>query len=400
MKRLLQFFVVLSAVLLLSSCGKKPEAPAAPPPGVLCALSVKEDVMDTMEYIGQIVAEDWVDLVARLEGYLVKRNFEEGSFVKQNDLVFEIDPLPFEASVKEAEGQLVNVQATLTNANIEFNRYSTLVQCDAAAQKDLDNATMTLGQAKGNLLVAQGQLDIARINLGYTKIPAPFDGKIGVCPISVCNLVAPTINNNLTRIVRMNPVKIEFSVPETKIISLIEHGLSMENAATNISCRITLANGTDYPEEGTIYFYDNEVSTSTGTLIIRARFQNPKGMLSPGEYVKVRLGKKVKAAAILVPAIAIQRDQAGEYVFTVDKDSKVQRKPVKTGQQHGLNVVILEGLSEGERVIVQGVLKVRPGVTANVSMEETKMSVLKTPAGQGQKEQEPATPGEKAPDAR
>ncbi len=395
MSRYFEASAVLILVFLASSCGKMPAPPPPPPPGVVCAMSVKQDVTNTFEYIGQIVAEDWVDLVARVEGYLIRRNFEEGSFVKQNDLVFEIDPAPFEAQVKEAEGQLARAQASLVNANIQVQRFTTLVKGDAAAQKDLDDATMEQGRAKGDILVAQGQLDLARINLGYTKITAPFDGKIGVCPISVGNLVGPTVNKNLSKIVRMDPVKVEFSVPEPKIISLVEQGVSMENAGPNISCRITLANGSEYPEEGTIYFYDNEVNTSTGTLLIRARFQNSKGVLTPGEYVKVKLGRKIKTPAVLVPAVAVQRDQKGEYVFTVDNDSKVQRKPVKTGQGHGLSLVVLEGLSEGERVIVQGVLKVRPEITVNVTMEDAK-----EPAGQEQKAPEPAKPGQKEPEAR
>ncbi|HCE46298.1 MAG TPA: hypothetical protein DET40_22360 [Lentisphaeria bacterium] len=370
--------VLLSVLLLASSCRKKPVPPPPPPPGVVCTIAEKQDVSKTHEFIGQIVAEDWVDLVARVEGYLVKRNFEEGSFVKKDTLIFEIDPRPFEAQVKEAEGQLVHAQASLTYANIQVERYTTLVKGDAVSQKDLDAANMQQGVSKGEVLVAQGQLDLAKINLEYTRLTAPFDGKIGECPISVGNLVGPTINTNLSRIVRMDPVKVEFSVPEATVIDIRQREGSMEKIASRIIPKIVLSNGTEYPLAGQIYFTDNVVDTSTGTLLVRARFQNPNGLLNSGNYVKIRLETKDKTPSIMVPAVAIQRDQTGEFVLSVDKDSKVQRRLVKTGQAHGMNIVILEGISEGEKIIVRGVLKVRPGMTANATLEESAKPESKT----------------------
>jgi membrane fusion protein (multidrug efflux system) len=354
-------------LLFIISCGKKYEAPEPAPPGVVCSVAVKQDISVTHEHIGQIVAEEVVDLVARVEGFLVKRNFEEGSFVKNGDLIFEIDPSQYEAQAKEAEGQLTKAQSALVYANIQAERYTTLVKQDAVAQKELDSAIMQLGTSKGDVLVAQGQLDLAKINLGYTKITAPFDGKLGVCPISVGNFVGPTINNNLGKIVRIDPVKVEFNVPEHLIVSILQRDGSMAKAEADIIPRIALANGTEYPIDGNIYFSNNEVNISTGTMLIRARFPNPNGILTAGEYVKVRLIKKTKTPSILIPAIAIQRDQVGEFVFVVDKDSKVQRRTVKTGQLSGLSIVILEGLSEGENVIVQGVLKARPGMAVTMT---------------------------------
>ncbi|OGV43274.1 MAG: hypothetical protein A2X48_15730 [Lentisphaerae bacterium GWF2_49_21] len=370
--------MLLACVLLLASCNKKPVAPPPPPPGVVCAPAVKQDVATTHGYIGQIVAEDWVDLVARVEGFLVMKNFEEGSFVKKDDLVFEIDPRPYEAQVKEAEGQLVHAQASLTYANIQVERYKTLVKQDAASQKDLDSAVMTQGVSTGEVLVAQGQLEVAKINLGYTKISAPFDGKLGVCPISVGNLVGPTINNNLCKLVRMDPVKVEFNVPEPIVVSITQRDGNIERIASEVTPRLVLANGTEYPLDGKIYFADNTINTSTGTLLIRARFDNPKGILTAGEYVRLRIERKEKTPSILIPALAIQRDQTGELVYVVDKDSKVQSRKVTTGQISGLNIVITTGLSEGENVIVQGILKARPGMTVNMTMAGSTKAELNT----------------------
>ncbi len=361
-------FAIISTI---TSCGKKLAPPAPPPPGVVCAIAEKKDVSSTHEYIGQIVAEDSVNLVARVEGYLIKRSFEEGSFVKKDDLIFEIDPRPFDAQVKEAQGQLEHAQASLKYADIQVERYTTLVKGDAVSQKDLDSAIMQQGVSKGDILVAQGQLDIARINLEYTRITAPFDGKIGTCPISVGNLVGPTINTNLSNIVRIDPVKVEFSIPESYVINIRQKIGTMDKVATMIIPRLVLSNGSEYPFDGKIYFSDNVVNTSTGTLLVRARFPNTAGLLNAGEYVKVRLGQKEKVPSIMIPAVAIQRDQTGEFVLTVDKDSKVQRHIVKTGQTHGVDIVILEGVSEGDKVIVRGVLKVKPGMIANASIEES-----------------------------
>ncbi len=367
-----QYFLILmffSVMLFFSSCKKKQVTPPPPPPGVVCSVAQKMEVSGISEYIGQIVAEDWVDLVARVEGFLIKRNFEEGSFVKKDDLIFEIDPRSFEAKVKEAEGQLEHAQASLTFANIQVVRYTTLVKDSAISQKELDAANMQQGVSKGEILVAQGELDIAKINLEYTRIAAPFDGKIGVCPVSVGNLVSPTTNTKLAKVVRINPMKVEFSVPESVVIDIRQREGPMDNIASMIIPRIILPNGTEYPIDGRIYFSDNVVNMSTGTLLVRARFENPNGLLNAGEYVKVRLVDKDKTSSIMIPTVAIQRDQTGEFVLAVDKDSKVQRRIVKTGQVHGTNIVILEGISEGDRVIVRGVLKVRPGMTANVSIE-------------------------------
>lgn len=364
------FLIFFSIMLICSSCNKRQKPPPPPPPGVVCSIAVKQDVSGTRELIGQTVAEDWVDLVARVEGFLIKRNFEEGSFVKKDDLIFEIDPRSFEAKVKEAEGQVEHAQASLTYANIQVDRYTTLAKDSVVSQKDLDQAHMQQGISRGELLVAQGQLDLAKINLEYTRISAPFDGKIGVCQISVGNLVGPSINTNLTKIVRVNPMKVEFSVPESIVIDIRQRDGSMENVVSRVIPRIILANGTEYPLDGRIYFSDNVVNTTTGTLLVRARFENPKALLNPGEYVKVKLGDKDKTTSIMIPAVAIQRDQTGEYVLIVDKDSKVQRRHVKIGQVHGSNIVILDGISEGDKVIVKGVLKVRTGMVANASLEE------------------------------
>lgn len=362
------------AALFCASCEKQAAPPPPPPPGVVCVAAEQRDVANTYQYIGQAVAEDWVDVVARVEGFLVKQCFQEGSLVKKDDLLFEIDPRPFEAQVKQCQGDLDKALATLADALINFQRYSTLAKQNAVAQKTLDEATMQKGEAEGQVLSCQGQLDIAKINLGYTKIMAPFDGKIGTCPVSVGNLVGPTINTKLTRIVSVDPIKVEFSIPEATVVHLVKLCGSVSAVSGRVIPRVLLSNGDAYPLPGTIYFSDNEVDNTTGTLLIRVRFANPDRLLVPGAYVKVRLETKEKIAAILVPQIAIQRDQTGEFVFVVDADKKVQRRQVQTGQTHGLDIEIRDGIKVGDLVITQGLMKVRPGMVAAVTMAQPKSS--------------------------
>ena len=198
---------------------------------------------------------------------------------------------------------------------------------------------------------------------------APFDGKLGVCSIYVGNLVGPTINTNLASIMRIDPVKVEFFMPEPIVIRLVQKFGSIKAAQSAVVAKLVLANGSPYTQEGSIYFANNEVNTGTGTLMMRARFPNPTGILLPGQYAKVILHTKEPISAILVPQLTILRDQTGEYVMTVDKNHKVERRQVKTGQSHGRAMQVMEGISEGDMVVSQGLLKIRPGVTVSVTVD-------------------------------
>lgn len=361
--------MALASVFLVSSCGKKAPPPPPPPPGVFCVQAAKRDVIHSFEYVGQAVAEDYVNLVARVEGYLVKRNFEEGSIVKAGDLIFLIEQEPYKAKVEISQGNLTKAQSSMDLANIEYDRYKKLVKDNAVAQKTFDEATMQKGTAEGVLMSSKGDLDIADINLGYTEIRAPFDGKLGTCPISVGSLVGPGINTTLSKIVRIDPVKIEFFIPESIVVGIRQKAGSMSAATKTVTSRITLPNGAPYPHKGEIYFSDNEVNTSTGTLLVRARFPNTDGIVTPGQYVKVKLETNDKVSAILIPQVSIQRDQTGELVMVVKPDKTVERRQIKTGQAYDTDIEVVSGLAEGDLVISQGLMKVRPGMTVEVTMD-------------------------------
>jgi len=381
MRVALAFLAASSVALFASSCDReRSKVKAGPPPlpEVACFAAIKQDVTDSYEFIGQTVAEESVDVVPMVDGYLVKQGFDEGSLVKKGDLLFEIDPLPYEAQVKNAEGQLESAKAQLVNAKIEYTRYTNLAKSDAVAQKDADRVTMSKGQAEGQNLMSEASLDIAKINLGYTKLLAPFDGKIGVCPISVGNLVQVANKKALTTIMRLDPMKVEFSIPEPAMANIIQKYGRVAGMKNKVVPRITLPNGAPYPKEGEIYFIDNQVDASTGTISIRARFANPDFQLTHNEYVKVRLSTKEPIQSILIPQIAIEEDMTGKFVMTV-KDSKVDRRQVKTGQQHGTNIEIVVGVEEGEWVVVQGLLKIRPGMTVDAKLDSSASKTTQPP---------------------
>ena len=363
-------FAAFSSSLLLSSCDKGLKATdTPPPPDVICVAAVKGDVSNSYDFIGQTVAEESVDIIPMVEGYLIKQGFDEGSMVKKGDVLFEIDPRPFAAQVKNAEGQVTSAKAQLVNADIEYIRYSTLAKSTAVAQKDQDAAAMNKGEAEGQVLISEASLETARINLGYTKLVAPFDGKIGVCPTSVGNLVGQASNRQpLTTIMRLDPMKVEFNIPETAIgISIQKHG-NLAGVCKSIVPTILLPNGSQYPHVGTIYFIDNQVTSTTGTIRLRARFPNPNATLTPNEYVKIHLVFGANRSAILIPEIAIAEDMTGKVVMVV-KDGKVERRQVKTGQSRETNIEVVSGIAEGEWVVTEGLLKIRHGIAVNPKLD-------------------------------
>ena len=378
----MRFFVILAAfspIFLLCSCDRGPKNAPAPQsqPNVLCVAAVKQDVSNSYEFIGQTVAEESVDIVPMVEGYLVKQGFDEGSMVKKGDLLFEVDPRPFEALVKNAEGQVASAKAQLVNAEIEYNRYTSLAKETAVAQKSADSAAMSKGEAEGQLLISQANLDTAKINLGYTKLVAPFDGKIGVCPTSVGNIVGQASNRQaLTTIMRLDPMKVEFNVPESAMVSSFQKHGTLIGTGKLVVPKIVLPNGSPYTHDGAIYFIDNQISSGTGTISLRARFPNPDAMLTPNEYVKIRLVFKERQSAILIPQIAIEEDMTGKLVMVV-KDGKVERRQVKTGQSHETNIEVLSGVAEGDWVVTEGLLKIRPGMAVDAKLDTAAITPAK-----------------------
>jgi len=353
--------------LLLTACDSgSEEATEAPPPGVLVAKATMRQISETVEYVGQTVAVNDVSLQAQVSGYLLERTFDEGQDVEQGAELFTIDPALYEAGVAAAAGAVAEAKAEVSRTEKDLKRYRTLIKSQSISQQQLDKAEVELLQASANLKTAEAQLMRAKIDLSYTVIKAPFNGRIGRAGASVGDLVAPQ-NGELARLVELNPIYANFSVSERDVIAAKrryqagDSGVEMDR----IEVRLRLPDGSLYEHVGRVDFIDNVVDRRTGTVVLRAHFDNPQKLLVPGLYVSTMLGREETTDKLIIPQSAVQEDQSGMFVMVVAPDSKVELRRIQTGQAYAGELVVNSGLEAGEQVIVEGIQKVRPGVVVD-----------------------------------
>ena len=354
--------MVLAAVLAApvhntSSLPALAQAPQ-PLPAVIVAPVISKSISESVEFIGQTEAFQLVDLRARVTGFLVKRNFEEGADVKTGDLLFSIDQAEYKAKREAAEAAVERVEATIRETDRQLARYAELERRGTASVAKLDEAKARAGEAKADLAAAKAELEEAEINLGYTQIKSPIDGRVGRSTIDVGNLVGPD-SGVLSTVVTLDPVHVTFAVSEREYLNYQKRLRSGE--AETYTPRIRLANGDLYKEDGKIDFVDNKVDPTTGTLQLRASFPNPDKTILPGQFVNVVLVSEEPQDRIVVPQAAVQENQAGPFVLVVTGDNKVEARTIATGQRFGPDIVVKEGLKPGEQIIVEGIQKVRPG---------------------------------------
>ena len=365
---------LLAVVAAGSGCGGGTKVVAPPPPEVSISQPVEESVQETLEFTGRVSAVESVDVRARVTGYITKVDFTEGALVKAGDPLFEIDPREYEAAALRAEGQVARLRSQLARADSEVARNQTLRPSGAASARDLERAVADKGAVEGELKANLAQLEQAQLDVEFAHVTAPIAGRVSRAEITQGNLVVVGASGGplLTTVVSIDPVYVNFDADERSLIrvqkALIARDgtVSPENVrAVQIPVMVALADETDFPHRGTIDFVDNQIDPSTGTIHVRAVLPNSDRLLQPGLFVRVRVPVGEARPGVLVTDRAIGTDQDRKYVLVVNEKNVVEYRPVKLGAMYNGLRVVAEGLAPGEWVIVNGIQRVRPGVTVN-----------------------------------
>ena len=372
--------VLATSALILTGCSEeKSQHRQMPPPAVSVFSVTDQKVGDYYEYVGRSEAINSVDIRARVEGFLVKRNFTEGGTVDQGQLLYEIDRAPFEAALKGAKAQLTSSQASLINARKSLSRTQDLIKRGAISQSDYDNQVSAEAQAAAAVQLAQANLETAQLNLGYTRINAPFRGAIGKSNFSVGNLINPT-SGTLATLTSMDPIYVTFQVDERQLISHLIKNPNARSGASQVpiesaleekgafTLSLKLPNGQEYNQPGTFSFADTQVNETMGTLTLRATFPNPEGIILPGLYVTVQAESTAKTPLPLIPQSSVQQDQGGHFVLVIKPDNTVESRHVELGRRINAMWAVKSGLKPGEQIIVQGLQKVRVGGKVNPTL--------------------------------
>jgi RND family efflux transporter MFP subunit len=374
---------VLAAALAMSAtigCAGKSSG-SMPPATVEVAPVEQKDVSLDTEWIGTLDGYVNADVRAQVTGYLLRQDYKEGDFVKAGQLLFEIDPRPFQAALDQAKAQLAEAQAQLANAEalqlqaqLNVNKYIPLVEEQAASQQDRDNAVQTNVAAKASVLnskaaiqAAEAAVKTAQINLDFTRLTAPIEGIAGLAQLQVGALVT-TATGPVTTVSTVDPIKVYFTVSESEYLTFNRRfptNSARQAEIKKLPLDLVLADGTTYEHPGTIYFANRQVDLGTGSIQIAGLFPNPGNILRPGGYGKVRAPIRVVKDALLVPQAAVTELQGGYQVAVVDSQNKVSIQTVDVGEQFGTQWIIKKGLKPGERVVAEGAEKVRVGMQVN-----------------------------------
>ena len=321
---------------------------------------VTKGVSQSFEFVGRIKATDKVELRARVEGFLEKVLFKEGQDVKTGDLLYQIEKAQFEAAVEQAKGNLSVAEAELTNAKLQYDRNLELSKRQFSPQSQVDQDKAALDSARGKILQLQAALKQAQLNLSYTDIRAPIDGRIGRTAFTVGNLVNPA-SGVLATIVSQDPIYVLFPVSVRDLETIREARRKEGGGLAKIDIRLRLSNGQDYPHPGTWNFTDPQVEQQTDSLIMRATMPNPERTLVDGQFVTAVIRERKEEPRLVIPQAALQVDQSGYYALVVTDQHKVEQRRIQTGPNLGTDVVVTSGVREGDKVIVDGIQKVRPG---------------------------------------
>lgn len=348
--------------LFFGHAAKAPQAAAAPPPAPAVGVRVAtmKGVSQSFEFVGRVKAIEKVELRARVEGFLEKVLFREGQDVKAGELLYQIEKVQFQAALDQAKANLAVAEAALTNAKVEYERSTELVKRNFTPQSQVDANRAALDTAAGRVMQAKAALTQAQVNLDYTDIRAPIDGRIGRTAYTVGNLVNPA-SGVLATIVSQDPIYVLFPVSVRDLETIREARRKEEGGMAKIDIRVRLPSGQEHTQRGVWNLTDPQVDPQTDTLIMRATIPNPDRTLTDGQFVTAIIRERQEAPRLVVPQAALQVDQSGYYVLVVNDQHKVEQRRVQTGPQLGTDVVVTSGVKEGEKVIVDGIQKVRPG---------------------------------------
>ena len=374
--------LIVPALIVGAGCTSKTAQGAQPGTSDVEVVQVqKEDVPIFAEWIGTLDGLVNADVRAQVTGYLLKQGYQEGAFVKQGQLLFQIDPRPFQAALDQAQGQLAQAHAALANAQavqrrteLDVQRYRPLAEQQAASQQDLDNsvqnnlaAIATVETAKAQIKTYDAAVETAKINLDFTRLIAPIDGIAGQAQLQVGALVTPG-SGIVTSVSTVDPIKVYFTVGEPQYLAWRQRfptDADRQQADKELRLQLILADGSTYPHEGKFYFADRQVDQSTGAIRIAGLFSNPNNILRPGGYGKVRAVIRKQPGALLVPQRAVSELQGGYQVAVVGADNKVDVRTVTVGDRVDNRWIVTSGLSAGDRVVVEGVQRMRTGVHVN-----------------------------------
>jgi membrane fusion protein (multidrug efflux system) len=321
-----------------------------------------QDITPSFRFVGRIEAVDRVDLRARVQGYLEQRKFQEGGEVKQGDLLFVLEKAPYQVVVDQRKADLAGAKATLKEASAERARKQDLVDRKVLPKAELDTAAANEATADASVLQAEAALRQAELDLNYTELRSPLDGRIGQSRYSVGSLVGAD-SEPLATVTRTDPIHVMIAISEKRLIDARREGIDLQNPP--VAPHLTLSDGSRYDHDGRFDFLDTEVNQSTDTIQARAVFPNPDQLLIPGQFVDVVVRRKEAVTALVVPQIAVQEDQQGNFALVVNQADQVEIRRITIGDQVDSIWVVEDGLAEGERVIVQGLQKVRPEMTVN-----------------------------------
>jgi membrane fusion protein, multidrug efflux system len=350
-----------TALFLITGCAKEQKGGDSTPPTVQAADVIQRDVPVYSEWIGSTDGMVNATIRAQVQGYLTRQNYNEGDFVKKGQVLFEVDPRTFQAALDQAKGQMAQYQARWSTAKANLARIIPLAQQNAVSKKDLDDAIGQEEATHAAVISAQAAVDKANLDIGFTKIISPIDGIAGIAKAQIGNLVGPGLIDELTTVSTVDPIKVYISVSEQEYLRATGKG---RNGFKDISLEMILSDGSVYPYQGKFFLADRQVDVKTGTIKVAALFKNPGNILRPGQFARIRALSRIKHA-LLVPQRAVTELQGSYQVAVLGTDNKVDIRPVKVAERIDNLWVIDEGLKPGERVVAEGLQKVRQGMIVN-----------------------------------